>query len=582
MGAKDGYSNDVIFGRNLAKLRDTQSDARLSSDAETSSEVITSPDGTDEMTNSHVISTTDQLTSGVIEDTEMPLTEDTTTVLPSTTADKPSTSRMVSTQSDKSTPKETTSIVTLSASQASTTEDYRTTVARRGPATTRKPQTPSTTGTEIDPCARHNSNLCSSDRLCLTEEASVSGYRCVCKPGHYDVNGTCAESISFIASLKILEIKLSEAKYVDDLKNPDSTYYEKTAGDIETSIGEVFNSSSDYYGTEIVEFSSGSIKVVLLIFFATNTRMSSHVIERTIKDGVQRGGGILVDLTIEKDSVKVKDHNNTACDTPDRNDCSFDADCLDVQGDNFTCQCHSGYEDVSLSKHVRPGRRCVPETKDQVYVLALAVSLGTTAATLSCCLALFLVYVWKSRKLRRYQRRARRPFIVMNDSFLIHGRQSRGSSAGLLRRTSDEGRSEVAANGQIQRQSLQYHRAYPKHHHTDSGKQDGVYNQPHNKHRDSIERKESLDLTSLNGGFVLPYVANGTAGQPLQTNDKNGKYRKNGQLTRKASTSKETRRKTSKSATNGDDEEPNRIAGVYRIPRVHLPPDYIPGFSYHL
>lgn len=124
------------------------------------------------------------------------------------------------------------------------------------------------------------------------------------------------------------------------------------------------------------------------------------------------------------------------CTSPDLNDCSPDADCINVWG-SFRCQCHNGLRDPWFDQQQRAGRKCLtcPETYcnnrgtctyedgNQVCSCAgsyygsqceidgevLGVSIGTSvAAVIIIVLTLVCLVMW-SRKWQREQKDAMSP-----------------------------------------------------------------------------------------------------------------------------------------------------------------------------
>nr|XP_006815258.1 PREDICTED: mucin-22-like [Saccoglossus kowalevskii] len=238
-------------------------------------------------------------------------------------------------------------------------------------------------------------DLCSLDRYCLND---VSGYTCECKPSYYDINGTCTDADTYICDLRILEIAGDTATYLEELNNPTSSLFKHTSTQIENAMDAVFHNSSDYYGLDVLGFSSGSIRARFVLYFSSTSSTTMEDVKTKLQSEVKNGNGMVGGLTIDIDATIVEDYNDTACDNRHGNDCSDNADCIDLANGDFTCDCLEGYDDVSTARLSRPGRQCDLITEHTVYFLALAVSMGTTAGMIFVCITAFLIYLKKARE----------------------------------------------------------------------------------------------------------------------------------------------------------------------------------------
>ncbi|XP_071492238.1 uncharacterized protein [Diadema antillarum] len=223
----------------------------------------------------------------------------------------------------------------------------------------------------VDPCSP---DPCTGDAY-TTCEASGQSFQCVCRPGFSrGQDGICAMAQSFLGSLRVTGVGDGAAVFTEDLQDPNSDAFQSLASDMTNTLDTVYSSSSlagSYLGSTINGFSNGSIIVDYTANFASNSSSGGLNAAEVTTAFTNSLATAPVNLTIDPSSIVVTDLDE--CLSPEDNNCALNATCINLEG-SFTCQCKSGFDDVSPNLPDEPGRACNVST-------SVSTPMSTTSLT---------------------------------------------------------------------------------------------------------------------------------------------------------------------------------------------------------
>ncbi|XP_070535777.1 uncharacterized protein [Ptychodera flava] len=394
-----------------------------------------------------------------------------------------------------------------------TTRD-RTTAATSGPYTTRMASTTGVLG--VDECATATSP-CPSDRICLDRPR---GYTCACKPGFFDVRGTCRAAAIIRLKMALLKVRGLRVTYDDEYINPYSDQYKVVWATVENAVSLVLkqNFTVIYFGVHISFFYSGSLGVEMLLYFDPTSAPTKTEVENVLTKAVAEEQ--MESLTVVPDCIEAFADEDNPCTRPSGNDCSLDALCESMES-SFTCQCKSGFDDSSADPDERPGRQC--EEEDRSHFRIMAITLGLICGILSVALVVFaVVYCCIIRRHRRADR-TKMPVhpIVESEGPFYHWIGSQG----IDRMSGTE--SEATEDSDDKKIShLQKNMIYAPQQNGQTDKE----SRPISKARRSEQRRPSdgpgvgANLDYGDKGFFTPYIATGEEAERLNIKGRKSRH----------------------------------------------------------
>ncbi|ODN04896.1 hypothetical protein Ocin01_01794 [Orchesella cincta] len=245
-----------------------------------------------------------------------------------------------------------------------------------------KPETPTTTTTTKEPKVVRNrpihidsgcpANCTTQGNQACRPYANGTKYKCECKPGYARLKRKfpCRPTYTYEVSLAINHMDGMSFDF-KDLQNSATNAYLNFITVSKDAVDKAFLSTDikrQFQGSEIMKLRpinavnektktpEPKVYVDFLVQLTANVtedRIRNHLI-RTLKSSNFSIGRTGITSTKNMSDFAARDFNE--CLYSEFNDCSPNADCLNVRG-SYSCRCRAGFRDKSPKKH-KPGRDC--------------------------------------------------------------------------------------------------------------------------------------------------------------------------------------------------------------------------------
>lgn len=225
------------------------------------------------------------------------------------------------------------------------------------------------TAPDTDPVTKCQ-NTCGLNEICQIKADEIL---CNCRPGfgRRRPGATCEKSRSY--EMEVLTKSESEAITV--VRMSPKAFERAVAGTLRQQMKEY------YHGSEITSIKVGNSSKRETLFFggeknltrddAMSINLVVHLAEdseglateerlQSLLDGPIKDTKLPLGADVTVSRVSVQDFNE--CDYNNHNDCSDQAQCINVEG-SYTCQCEEGYHDLS-GRDSLPGRVCSATTTE--------------------------------------------------------------------------------------------------------------------------------------------------------------------------------------------------------------------------
>ncbi|CAH1263007.1 NOTCH4 [Branchiostoma lanceolatum] len=197
---------------------------------------------------------------------------------------------------------------------------------------------------DVNECTSNTAN-CAADRVCRNTEGSFS---CDCKPGFTESGGTCEETQTYSAAVRI-----TNEVFDSSLNDPTSTRFVALKSQVTTVFVILYTKAlgPEFVSVTVTGFTNGSVVANHVV----NTNKSSNATASSIGSSLQNAISSSPNLPFTVGGVQVTDFDECASSTT--NDCSQYANCTNTPG-SFTCVCRQGFQD---RQPANPGRACGAE-----------------------------------------------------------------------------------------------------------------------------------------------------------------------------------------------------------------------------
>eukprot|EP00057_Strongylocentrotus_purpuratus_P026927 XP_011681401.1 PREDICTED: fibropellin-1-like [Strongylocentrotus purpuratus] len=252
---------------------------------------------------------------------------------------------------------------------------------------------------QIEPVTCVSGNSCGELKVCNTEEM------CECGPDYVEnASGQCEVAYSFEVSLTITSLNGGSISFTIALTDVTSSEYIRLAFILRRLL---LLQVRILRRLARIIFTSGS--VIATFEIGTDEPMSPNDLQQMILSDLGNGnitsGGS--SIGVDPDSLVATDVNE--CLTASDNDCSHNADCVNVEG-SYNCTCREGYADRSPDAR-RPGRVCTGGLSTGT-IIALSVGLGVVFLLFIILTCTACVFMQSRANLINKEHYARSPYNV--------------------------------------------------------------------------------------------------------------------------------------------------------------------------